>query len=237
MKLPNLSVAELRALCAANSGDGSHERYCIELFRGAIVDGRQECWSAVFENYRGLVQSWVVEFCREDDIRRSDELEDLMMAAFAAFWQGYTTEKLDKADGLGSVLRYLKSCVLTEVLQRRRQIRRRIREHHFDDVTSAGQPADEAIQAYSGQADAVDQVVLGRQEANHLWMLVDSCCSDPREHVLARLSFVCDLTPAMIISLLPHEFEDVQEIYRLRRNLRNRLMRNPELQSFEDTHS
>ena len=68
-------------------------------------------------------------------------------------------------------------------------------------------------------------------------MLVDSCCSDPREHVLARLSFVCDLTPAMIISLLPHEFEDVQEIYRLRRNLRNRLMRNPELQSFEDTHS
>ena len=85
MKLPNLSVAELRALCAANSDDGSHERYCIELFRGAIVDGRQECWSAVFENYRGLVQSWVVEFCREDDIRRSDELEDLMMAAFASF--------------------------------------------------------------------------------------------------------------------------------------------------------
>ncbi|MEZ4558707.1 MAG: hypothetical protein R2854_20130 [Caldilineaceae bacterium] len=39
-----------------------------------------------------------------------------MMAAFAAFWRGYTTEKLDKADGLGSVLRYLKSCVLTEVL-------------------------------------------------------------------------------------------------------------------------
>jgi hypothetical protein len=48
--------------------------------------------------------------------------------------------------------------------------------------------------------------------------------------VLARLSFISDLKPSEILERHPDLFTDVAEIYTMRRNLKNRLWRDKELQ-------
>jgi hypothetical protein len=63
-----------------------------------------------------------------------------------------------------------------------------------------------------------------------LWQVVNRCCYDERERVLARLSFVSDLKPSEILDRHPDLFADVAEIYTLRRNLKNRLWRDKDLQ-------
>ena len=50
--------------------------------------------------------------------------------------------------------------------------------------------------------------------------------SKPKERRLIYLLFLCGLKPREIMRYCPLEFTDVQEIYRLQRNIMDRLMRN-----------
>jgi hypothetical protein len=50
--------------------------------------------------------------------------------------------------------------------------------------------------------------------------------TNPREQRLAYLLFHCGLGPREMIRFCPQEWSDVQEIYRLRRNIMERILRN-----------
>jgi hypothetical protein len=50
--------------------------------------------------------------------------------------------------------------------------------------------------------------------------------TNPHEQQVAYLLFHCGLKPREIIRFCPQEWSDVQEIYRLRRNIKERLRRN-----------
>ena len=55
--------------------------------------------------------------------------------------------------------------------------------------------------------------------AVHLWATLQKALPDVREQRLAFLLFNCGFRPREIVSHYPQEYCDMQEIYRLRRNI------------------
>ena len=58
-----------------------------------------------------------------------------------------------------------------------------------------------------------------------LWEILQRVLPSEREQRLAYLLHHCNLKPREIVRFCPQEWPDVQEIYRLRRNILERLLR------------
>ena len=73
----------------------------------------------------------------------------------------------------------------------------------------------------SGGDDPIDD------HADRLWELIERALPDRRERLLAYLLFVQKLKPREVVRLAPKDFPTAQEVYRLARNILDRLRRNP----------
>jgi DNA-directed RNA polymerase specialized sigma24 family protein len=142
-------------------------------------------------------------------------VDDLVQDAFTAFWRFYTPEKLARANGLGDILAYLKSCVTSAAAQAGRRAQRTPRQVEWDDQTVDGHAHD-----YSAEASA-----LGRMGAQQLWSVVEACCNDEQDYVVARLVLLAGLKPHQVAERRPDLFPDVSDVYRVKRNLFDRLRR------------
>lgn len=219
----SLSASELLERCQQSRPDNTHEPFCLELFRRAIVDKSEACWAAIYQQYQRLVYRWLLDFTRGNEQSAESTFEELMLDAFTAFWRAYTADKLQNADGLGSILAYLKSCAATAVLQARRKAKNSALHIAWDQQQEQRAPAMTQILA------GFEQSVLNALSAEQVWAVVDACCADENERIIARLSFVADLKPRSILERHPERFSDVEEIYTTRRNLKNRLWRDERL--------
>jgi DNA-directed RNA polymerase specialized sigma24 family protein len=224
-----LSIQQLVTGCQHTRPDNTHEPFCFELFRRAIAHQSDQCWAALYGQYQKLVGHWLLEFSKSSQPPGNQMLEELVASTFAAFWRAFTAEKLQQAEGLGSILTYLKSCAATAVLQIRRKAARTVSTVAWEQLEL------ETHSIPSSRASNPEQQVLTTVHAQHLWAIVDSVCSDERERILARLSFVSDLKPVAILELHPQLFSGVEEIYTIRRNLKNRLLRNEALRQMTPT--
>ena len=63
-------------------------------------------------------------------------------------------------------------------------------------------------------------------EAGEVWEAIRGLLPDEREQRVAYLLYHCGLKPREIVSFCPQEFSEVREVYRLRRNIVHRLLRN-----------
>ena len=63
-------------------------------------------------------------------------------------------------------------------------------------------------------------------QENELWEAIKSFIPGEREKRLGYLYFYCGLKPREIIRRCPGEFRSEEEIYRLKRNIMERLLRN-----------
>ena len=62
--------------------------------------------------------------------------------------------------------------------------------------------------------------------SSEVWEIVQAMLPDKREQRLAYLLFYCGLKAREIVRFLPQEWSDVHEIYRMRRCITERLLRN-----------
>jgi hypothetical protein len=69
-----------------------------------------------------------------------------------------------------------------------------------------------------------------------LWTLIERALPDRRERRLVYLLFVLDLKPREIVREAPQDFPTPQEVYRLTRNVLDRLRRNPALRSWMESN-
>ncbi len=223
--LETLTPDDLQKRCQQVRPDNSHEPFCFELFRRAIVQRDEHCWSLIYQHYIKLVYRWTNDCLKEDSQIEYVNADDLVLDAFASFWKAFTAEKLQQAHSVGYVLSYLHSCVITTVLMARRKHEQKQIIHHIpiDDPVMESASADRTEQPDDSTFDAM--------AADSIWKSVDQCCQENQERVIARLSFVSDLEPREILALHPTLFTDVMEIYRIRRNLKNRLRRDKEMQT------
>jgi len=212
---------QLAARCQNTRPDASHEPFCFELFRRAIVAGCSLCWHYLHNQYYSLVRYWVCQRAPPDP----DTIDDLTQETFTTFWRFYTPDKLARAGGLGNVLSYLKSCAASAVAQVHRKANRTVLEAEWDE-----QAVDAHVSTHSAEASALQQVT-----AKQLWAAVKACCNDERDHLVARLILQTGLKPRHVAEQHPDLFPDVSEVYRVKRNLLSRLRRDPVLQECAKT--
>lgn len=207
--------------CRDRQADASHEAFCLELFRRAISGEDETCWEVLYENYRGMLCHWILQFARSRG-HEVEELDTLVVEALGAFWSAFTADKLARSNGLGSVLTYLKACAVTAVQQD-------IRTHAKVSLQSDDRLSLEDIEVAAPEERQPDAVIANGMDSQRLWQIVRQVCNDDNELLLAELNFSTGLKPAEIVARYPDLFPNIDDVYSLLRNLRNRLRRNGEL--------
>lgn len=215
--LNQLQPTELLDYCRAVKADKSHERFCLELFRRAIAEKSQACWSILYQQYLKLVYRWTIEFARGNQEIGGVSVEEMAQDAFTQFWRSFSSDHLAKAEGMGSILRYLKSCVWTSVQQ--------VLRKQQDEMLSLDDDVAEMSTLHAQSGESSDDVINAMMAAR-FWQVVDSCCASERERVIARLRFVDAWKPSEIVKKRPDLATDEKELFKLLRNLKDRLERN-----------
>ncbi len=223
-----LPVAELAGACREETAkflrrEPSRDSFCLELLRRALVERDQAAWDAVFAQYRGVVLAWVRQHPAGSAVREDDEY--WVNRSFERFWSAVGPERFALFPNLATVLRYLKLCAHSVLL---------------DAVRALGpQPAVPLTeQAVAGGAAGwvVDAEALAASEAaaQELWGAIDAELHDEAERLVARLCLVLDLKPREVYERHPDRFADVADVYRVKRNLLERLRRSPAIRRFLD---
>ena len=120
--LSHFTVEDLQARCRQRSpGSNAHEEYCFELFRRAIVEKDNACWTAIYTQYEGLVMHWFKEQVPEGRIG-DVPVSQMLTYPFEKLWRFFEAPKLAAARSLGSLLDYLHSCTITCVHEQYRNI-------------------------------------------------------------------------------------------------------------------
>jgi hypothetical protein len=227
MDLSHTPVSELAMACRQETekfrrGEPSVDSFCFELFRRAVCERDQLAWQAVLTQYRGVVLTWV-----QRQGAAADEVDFWINRAFDRFWSAVGPERFPMFGGLSSVLRYLQMCAASAVLDDARSRRGGLVEsldHGHEVSGTERQSADEG-------ADVEAQAV-GRLSGQELWETVTRELADEAERAIVYLSFALDLKPGEIYERRPELFGSVSDVYRIKRNVIDRLRRSQAIRRF-----
>jgi hypothetical protein len=217
-----LSMHELARCCSEESSRFvrhgiSNDRYRLELFRRAIVKRDDDAWACIYQQYAPLVLTWVTQHQSAAPLLSQDGSAPLVNAAFAKFALALTPAKMENFASLAALLKYLKMCVHSVVADEVRS--HQARQH---------EEALELIEHEPAAADPADDVIADIS-ARSLWRLVQAELKGEEERVLVYLAYVHAMKPAEISSRQPELFPTVDEVYRIKRNVLERLRRSRRL--------
>lgn len=207
MSIATLIVCCRRELHNYRRGDLSSDRYGVELLRRAIVERNSDAWAALQECFGEIVCGWIHSHPRTGMAIRLDSEENYIAQAFARFWQATAHNRKLTFNTLATALAYLRACLTGAILDTLRAYSRPKELQVWTSSTFVEEPEDEV-------------------EHREVWTVLLRMFPKPKEQRLLYLFFHCGLKPREIIQHCPGEFTDVQEIYRLHRNILDRLSRN-----------
>lgn len=192
-------------------------RYCFELFRRAIVELCQRAWEFVYDQYHPLVAGWVERHSAFPD--SGEEVQYFVNRAFEKMWAALTPEKFGRFPNLKSLLRYLKMCVHSVILDQVRKAER-----------SAVDMEAESLAAENGSnAPNVESQTLARMQRQEFWDEIQVRLRNEKERLVVYGSFVLALKPRELYSHSQEMFRDVAEVYRVKENVLARLRRDADL--------
>ena len=188
----------------------SNDGYCLEILRRAVVLNDHEAWAALQTLLHESVRLWFTRHpSREVALRYEPVERNYIDDTFRRFWQAINAQ--DSAfSSVAGAMSYLHLCLNAAIMDVLRAYARP-REMPIPDAGSPGEPLVE---------DAYDE--------GELWEAVKSLLPDGREQHLAFLLFHCNLKPREIMRYCPGAFRDETEIYRMKRNILDRILRNRE---------
>ena len=224
-----LSINELARCCSEETNkflkqSASNDRYCLELFRRAIVKRDDDAWSCIYQQYAPLVLTWVTQHQSAAPLLGQDGSGPLVNAAFAKFSQALTPAKMANFDSLAAVLKYLKMCVHSVVADEVRSRQSRQYEETLELVENepaSDDPADDVVSNISAQS---------------LWQVIQEELNGEDERVLIYLAYIQGMKPGEISSQHRRLFPTVDDVYRIKRNVLERLRRNRRLQAMFRQH-
>lgn len=217
--LTSLPVAELCRRCAEETarfhqGAPSDDGPCFELFRRAIVERDECCWRELVSLYDAQVRAW----CRRA-ARCLDDPDELAALTWEKFWQHCTAEKLRAAGSTAQLLCYLKLCARSVAVDAAR-------------VRAAWLSLDQAVVDWPDSAPSPADVCGEGAARTALWQMVDTHVHDEREQVVVHLLYELGWKSAEIQLSRPDLFPSVQEVYRVTRNVLDRLRRSQALRAW-----
>ena len=220
-----LDYDELARRCRQESkhylaGRSHNETYCFELFRRAIFDRDQAAWQAVYTQYQALVAAWVRQHSKFQPI--DEEPAFFVNAAFAGFWRRVSKPEITlHFNNLGQLLQYLKQCAHSAIEDAYRR-----QQYCPPDILAWDDLAETVVDnAPSPEERAISQAEVGTLERAILNRL-----QNETEAVVATLSWKYGLRPREIQRHRPDLFTGVSQVYRVKRNILNRLLRDPYIQ-------
>ena len=214
--LCSMSVAALAAGCMTEMdkyrrGEPHSDQYCVELLRRALVQRDHEAWESVQQRFTGMMQRWMHSHPMREMACRHDSQENYIAQAFARFWIATVVHQKVEFRTVASALRYLRASLNAAVL---------------DTLRAYARPKEMPLPEHE---ESSELYTCDQDDAGEVWEVVRSFLPDERDQRVAYLLFHCGLKPREILKHCPREFSDIQEIYRLRRNITERLARNSAL--------
>jgi hypothetical protein len=208
-----LSVPVLAAQCLEEidnyrRGEPCTDTYGVELLRRATIQGDQEAWAWMQHCFHEVVLGWLRRHPSREAACRLESEENYVAQAFERFWQATTLIQRVEFSRLAAALQYLRASLNGAILDTLRAYSRP-REASLPEPGEPGEPHVE---------DTTD--------SSEEWDILQTELPNEREQRLAYLLYHCGLKPREIVRFCPQEWSDVQEIYRLRRNIMERLLRN-----------
>jgi hypothetical protein len=216
-------LAEIAARCRDETArflrkEETEDAFCYEIFRRAIVERDAAAWEAVYAQYRGVVLAWV----RRHPMAVASDEDDAYWVnrAFDRFWGAVGPERFAAFPTMAALLRYLKLCAHSSLMDT-------VRASHAARFEPLSEQAAEA----SEEPDTADTVV-DTLAGGDLWAAIQAEMQDDGERHVAYCCFALDLKPREIYERRPDLFATVDDIYRIKRNLLDRLRRSPKIRAF-----
>ncbi len=210
--LSQVNLSSLSQHCAQEMGkrrrkEPSDDRFCLEIFRRAIVQGLDAAWSVLQERFGDSVRMWLRSHPSNDIALRHDSEENYVALTFSRFWNAVHNQKVE-FQSLVAALSYLHATLNGVIMDTTRS-----------HLRSKEVPWPEA--------DSYEEPVASEPDMWHnTWLSIQSLLPDAREQRLAYLLYYCGLKPREVVIRCPNEFADVKEVYRLNCNIVERLRRN-----------
>ncbi len=217
-----LSINELARCCSEETNkflkqSASNDRFCLEMFRRAIIKRDDGAWASIYQQYAPLVLTWVTQHQSATPLLGQDGSAPLVNAAFAKFSQALTPAKMGNFNSLAAILKYLKMCVHSVVAD---EVRARQSRQYEETL--------ESIEHEPASDDPADDVV-SNISAQDLWKIIQEELNSEDERVLIYLAYVQGMKPGEISSMHRRFFPSVDDVYRIKRNVLERLRRNRRL--------
>lgn len=226
MTVRELPVAELARRCREETlrylrGEDRDDSFCFEIFQRAVAQRSDDAWQAIVSQYRGIVLAYVGQHSVAAMLRESDEY--WVNRAFQRFWSAVGADRFGHFPDLAALLKYLKLCVHSVLMDE-------VRSRRAAALTSL----DDVPESLPAGTDA-ERTVVSNLAGEELWKVIVSELQDTAEERVAYLSFARDMKPADIAERHPELFKSVADVYRVKRNVIERLRRNAEVRSFLST--
>jgi len=210
--LGEMSLMMLAEYCAQEihkyrHNEPSDERYGLEIFRRATVLHDHEAWATMQCQFTENVRFWLARHACRDAALRHESEQDYIDHAFQRFWQAVSDQRLTFAS-LASALRYLRLCLHCAVMDTLRGYA----HARLESLPEPGHPNEPQVE--------------DRYNESELWETINNLLTNERERRVAYLHFHCNLKPREIMRYCPNEFTSEEEIYRLKRNIMERILRN-----------
>jgi DNA-directed RNA polymerase specialized sigma24 family protein len=207
MSLSVLSDRCMSEITNYGRGDASNDKYCLEIFRRAMIEGDNAAWEFLIERFHDYMLSIFHRHGQREAASRLDSPENYVARAFERFWMSTVHHQQLEFTTLAAALSYLRNCLNGAIL----------------DTLRAYSRSKEVAWPEPGFAEPL--AFEDPDEGQELWHIIQSLLVNERERRVAFLLFHCNLKPREIVRHCTQEFSDVQEIYRLRRNIIERLLR------------
>jgi hypothetical protein len=223
MTFRELPLRELAARCREETlrflrGEPRDDAYCFEVFERAVALRDDDAWEAIMIQYRGIVLAYVGQHAAPAILREPDDY--WVNRAFQRFWTAVGPERFGQFADLAGLLKYLKLCVHSEVMDE-------MRARKTASVTSLDELSETAPAPNNAERSA-----LGKLAGEQLWETILRELQDEGEQVVAYLSFARDLKPAEIFQRHPRLYDSVADVYRVKRNVIERLRRSADIRAF-----
>ena len=206
ISLPVLAALSMKELNTYRRGEPCPERYGIELIRRATLQGNHAARAWVQHCFGGVVLSWLYRHPKRSHACRLENEEYYVTQAFDRFWQATASNQRVEFTTLAAVLHSLRASLNGAILDMLR-------------VDARPRESTRPVPAGLGESHMEDV-----SSSHEIWEMLKAVLSNPRERRLAYLLFHCCLKPREIVRFCPQEWSGVQEIYRLRRTIMERLL-------------
>ena len=189
----------------------STDRYCLEILRRAVLLHSNDAWTFLLLQFNENVRIWLSRHPSREVALRYDSEQSYIDEAFRRFWQAVSDQQLTFTT-LASALSYLHLCLNCAVM---------------DTLRAFSRPREEPISNYEQfDKDKEEPFVEDFYQESALWDVIEGLLPGEKEKRVAYLHFYCNLKPREIMRYCPGEFSNENEIYRLKRNIMERILRN-----------